>query len=554
MLATIRKWTIILLVLGAAGFLLYQGFRYRLQRDHLPVGTTIGEVDVSGLTLDEARSRLDERYFAPVYLVHREEQVELDPHNVGFVLDTDAMLAEAQQRIATQSEWLRFANYVLGRAVVAITVPLQATHDRVGLEGVLQSISQFLDEPAQAPQMLAYEEVIRDGHPGYITDIDASLPLAEAALYRPDNRVAQLVTIDQDAPAMSFDVLEEVINGKLATFDGLGSIFVMDLKTGEEIRINADVAMSGLSILKIAIFEEAYRALDAPPNAYQQQLFLDTATRSSNYGANLLLHIVAGEENTYRGADILTESMRRLGLVNTFMAVPYDANPPAYRQTTYVTPANSRTDINTEPDPTMQSTAEEIGTLLSMIYYCSKGGGPLLAVYPDQITPDECQQIIDLMVLNEEGNLIRYGVPEGTPVSHKHGWALATHADAGIVYSPGGDYVLVEYLNQPGEWLQADISFPVLREIARAAYNYFNMDEPYLGDRLAAGDSFDPNDPFSEGLNATPEATATTSPEESSATATPADASPTATQQTVTPTATQEGQPTPEAQPTSEPG
>ena len=106
------------------------------------------------------------------------------------------------------------------------------------------------------------------------------------------------------------------------------------------------------------------------------------------------------------------------------------------------------------------------------------------------------------MILNEEGNLIRLGVPNGTPVSHKHGWAQATHADAGIVFSPGGDYVIVEYLNQSGDWLLAEESFPILREIARAAYNYFNIDEPYLSDALADRGFIDPEDPFSEGQDA----------------------------------------------------
>ncbi len=181
------------------------------------------------------------------------------------------------------------------------------------------------------------------------------------------------------------------------------------------------------------------------------------------------------------------------------MAVPYDASPPAYRRTSYVTPANSNPDLPSQPDTTMQTTAEDIGTLLAMIYHCSKGGGALLAVYPEQITPDECQSIIDLMILNEEGNLIRYGVPEGTPVSHKHGWARATHADAGIVFSPGGDFVIVEYLSQPGDWLLADVSFPILRDIARAAYNYFNMEDPYLIDPFSDREQVDPDNPFSEG-------------------------------------------------------
>jgi hypothetical protein len=124
-----------------------------------------------------------------------------------------------------------------------------------------------------------------------------------------------------------------------------------------------------------------------------------------------------------------------------------------------------------------------MGTLLSMIYYCSQGGGTLLAVYPDDVTPDECQAIIDLMVRNEEGNLIRFGVPEDVPVSHKHGWDFVTHGDAGIVLSPGADYVIVEYVTAPeSDWLPYEIGFPILREISRATYNYFNFDNPNTED------------------------------------------------------------------------
>jgi hypothetical protein len=499
MLATIRKWVLIMLLLAAAAFLLYRWSEFRLARDLLPAGTIVAGVDVTGLTIEQAGTKLADSYDAPVFLYHQGEHVELNPQDVGFSLDTDAMSGELQQTLAQQDSWLAFAGFVLKRPLQSAVVPLQAKHDQAALQAMLRSVSEFLDRPAQPAQMLSRGEVVAEGELGYITDLEKSLPLAEEALYSPDNRVAHLALIEQDAAEVNLQLLAEVIESKLASFDGFGSIFVKDLSTGEEININADTALSGLSILKIAIFVEAYRALDQTPDAYQQQLFMDTATRSSNYGANLLLHIVAGEDNTYKGADVLTESMGLLGLPNTFIAVPYDASAPAHRQTTYVTPANSIAELPTEPDPSMQTTAEEIGTLLTMIYNCSKGGGALLAVYPDDISADECQGIIDLMTLNEEGNLIRFGVPEGTPVSHKHGWARATHADAGIVFTPGGDFVLVEYLSQPGDWLVADESFPILREIPRIVYNYFNRDAPFLVDVLDSRAQIDADDPFSEG-------------------------------------------------------
>ncbi len=174
--------------------------------------------------------------------------------------------------------------------------------------------------------------------------------------------------------------------------------------------------------------------------------------------------------------------MHRLGMVNSFMAIPYDATAVPSRPSTYTTPANANPTIDTRPDPSMQTTAEDIGGLLAMLYYCAKGEGGLLAVYPGEITQEECQAIVDLMVQNVEGNLIRFGVPDGVPVSHKHGWSFNEHGDAGIVYSPGGDYVIYTLLAQPdSDWLSSDYSFPILREIARAAYNYFNHDHPFAG-------------------------------------------------------------------------
>lgn len=497
-LKAIRKWLIRLILLSAAAFLLYRGWKYRQQLDLMPQGTVVAGVDVSGLNLEKAREKVEAAYEQPVYIYHRRNHVELRPRDVGFALDSEAMFAELQRELDGRDPWLTFASFAIERPLEPTIIPLWATHDRGALLAMLNSISELLDEPAQANQIFEETSAIREGRLGYLTDIEASLPVVEKALYSLDNRDVQLAIVEQPVPEPSLALLEDLIQTKLQSFDGFGSIFVKDLQTGEELTINADVAISGLSILKIAIFVEAFRALDAPPNEYQEQLFDDTATKSSNYGANLLLHVVAGENNTYAGADILTASMKRLGLVNTFMAVPYDASPPAYRQITYATPANSRNDITTQPDPTMQTTAEDMGTLLTMIYDCSQGGGALLAAYPDQLTAGECQAIIDLMKQNEEGNLIRYGVPEDTPVAHKHGWALGTHGDAGLVFSPQGSYVLVEYLHQPGDWLVAEQSFPLLREISRLVYNYFNIDQPYSAEAFSKRAEFNPDDPFEE--------------------------------------------------------
>lgn len=489
----LRNLLLTFLFLSGTLFLLYRLFHYHQTRAGFPFDTTIGGIEVGGLTAEEANQLLRDQYLTPVAIYHGEERIELNPADVGFNLEADTMVARAQEAYAARSYWLGFATHLTGFSWQPIRVPLQAGYDPALLAEMLETIASYLDDPAQLPQILSESAMFEEGEAGYVTDIEASLPLVESALYSPTERIAHLVVVEQEAPTLDFELLETVIRSKVAAFDGIASIFIIDLQTGEEIRINSDVALSGMSILKIPIFVEAFRHISLPLTDYQQQIFYDTAVRSSNYGANLLLYLIAGEENAYAGADIMTESMWRLGLENTFMAIPYDPlNIPAYRRTTYETPANSRPDLPTVPDPTRQTTAEEMGALLAMLYHCAfNGGGALMAVYPGDYTAEECQYIVDLMVLNEEGNLIRFGVPDDVRVSHKHGWILDTHGDAGIVLTPGGDYVVVEFLHYPGNWLQSDFSFPILREISRAVYNYFNYDNPYLGDRLAEGGFLD---------------------------------------------------------------
>ncbi len=486
MLKAIQRFLIILLIVLGVLYLVYQALLFNFARDKYPVDTTVGGVNIAGLTRDEAAAKLNEVYYAPLNLYHQEERVQIDPHEVGFTLDIEQMLNEADAQKGQQELWQQYVEFVLNRTVEPATVRLYATHDRNALTEQINTIASYLDKPATAPQLLMGAGSYEPGEPGYITDIPTSVDLAEMSLYQfePNDRNVDLALEYQEAIPFNIQVLQDQIERQLAAADGMiGSVFIMNLATGEEVNINSDQAISGLSILKIAIFLDAYLALDQPPNDYVQELFYNTAVLSSNNNANLLLHIAAGEDNTYQGAQVLTEDMQKIGLVNTFMAIPYDAAEVATRPSTYTTPANSDPEAKFFADSVMQTTAEEIGTLLSMIYYCAQGEGALPLIFPGQIAPDECQAILDLMKLNYEGNLIRFGVPEDVDVSHKHGWDLVTHGDAGVVFTPGGDYVIVMYLHdETNNWLNHEVSFPILQEISQATYNYFNFDDPYTED------------------------------------------------------------------------
>ncbi len=475
------QWLIVVALVALVIFLLFKLYQYGNVRRFFPAGLTIGGVLVENLSPDQAADRINERYqSAPVIIRHAEEAIEVRPADIEFQIDMETMLGEADYQRQQQDFWAGFWGFLWGRPVEIEHVELRATHNPEALEDVLNTVSTAFDKPALPPQPVPTTLSFQYGEPGIVTDVQASIPDVQAAFYRAVDREANLALKPTEPSRPDINLLARLIVNHLQDFDGVASVFILDLETGEEIAINADEAMSGMSIVKVPIALETLRAVDGQLSAEQSKLISETlVVQSGNFSANLLLDVVAGEDDAFLGAEILTESMRNLGLENTFIAVPYEEQPrPGH--TTYQTIANSSEDSQTTPDPAMQTTAEDMATLLAMIYYCAEeNGGALIAAYGDQIDQKECQQLQDFMKLNRIGSLIEEGVPPGTAVAHKHGWISDTHGDAGIVYSTGGDYVLVMFMFKP-EWLEWEISSPILADISRATYNYFNFDSPYL--------------------------------------------------------------------------
>jgi len=475
------QWLTVAVIVTLVIFLLFQLYRYGSVRRFFPSGLEIAGVEVGELTREQAAERLNNRFIsAPVLVSHAQEPIEVSPTDVEFILDMESMLSQADYQRQQQDFWAGFWGYLWGRPVEVEHVELRATHKPEALVEVLETIATTFDKPSLPPQPVPTTLSFQYGEPGVVTNIEASIPDVQSAFYRAQDRAARLILESTEPPRPDINLLARLIVNHLVDFKGVASVFIIDLATGEEIAINENVAMSGMSIVKVPIVLEAFRVLDNALTFEQTKLISETLViQSGNFSANLLLDVVAGEDNAYLGSDIVTESMFRLGLENTFIAVPYEEQP-RLGKTTVETEANSREDLTTQPDPAMQTTAEDMGTLLSMLYHCAKqGGGALIAAYGDQLTQSECQQLLDFMKLNHIGSLIEEGVPPETEVAHKHGWISDTHGDAWIITTPAGDYVLVVFMFKP-DWLEWEISSPLLADISRAAYNFFNFDEPYL--------------------------------------------------------------------------
>lgn len=485
------QWVIVTLMVTVSLFLLYKLYQYSGTRTEFPTGLTIGGVNVGQMTHDQARIALTSAYMeAPVKIYHQEESFDLLPSQAEFKLDFETMLANADRERLSQDFWSGFWGFLWGRPIEVQPVELRASLNREALRNVLEGIKSLIDLPAQPPQPVPGSMSFQYGTAGTSVNIEDSFTDIEAAFNRPNMREARLIVEPKDPERPNINLLSRLLVNRLQVFEqdtgGMAAVFIMDLATGNEVNINSDVPITAIDLMRVPIVVETYNSLNQLPSLSQRQLISDTLILNpDNTSANELLGFIGGADGPYKGAELVTNSMQRLGLANTFIMAPYDGLMPTGKQTPK-TPANSVEGLRTAPGPLMQTTAEDIGTLLSMLYYCATGqGGAIVAAFPSTDWQGKCLEILDYMERNKIGSLIEEGIPSNVTLVHRHGWTGDTHVDAGIVFSPGGDYVIVEILYKP-QWLEWEISAPLIADVSRAAYNYFNFDSPFLGATSAA--------------------------------------------------------------------
>jgi len=485
-----------LLVIGAIVWGMIELVNYSNTRDSLQTDLTIAGIPVGGLDQNAAQARLDSIYMSqPVTLIYGSSTIMLDPVEVGFHANSEAMLAEARSRNSRERDfWAGFWNYLWRRPVAAMTIPLDADYSESDLRKYLENLAARYDAKAGQAGYDPITLTFRSGSAGQQLDIDRAVQMVAWSLFQPEpaNRRVVLPMVNVAAQEHNMASLQQAIQdliqrqGFADNPDRLASVYVQNLATGEEIGILADVAHSGVSTIKIPIMVNLFRArllMDA------DTAFLLTASIlcSENSASNLLMQVV-GEGSDARamladGLDQVSCTAQTLGAQHTYISGPLDiGDPAALFEAPVCRPANpANTSYNTNPDPYSQTTAEDMGVLLSEIYDCANYSSGLMTVYPDDITQTECQQMIEVMSGNRIDRLLELGLPEGTKIAHKNGWGPETSADAGIVFSPGGDYVISVYVwerDTDNNYVPTIASWELIEEISRLTYNYFNPQAP----------------------------------------------------------------------------
>jgi beta-lactamase class A len=471
-------------ILLAAVVTIIQVVQYSVSRYNYPPDMTIGNVPVGGLDPQAAAQRLFQVYALPIEIHYGEAVIDLDPTLIGFQLNTDSMLAAADLQRTGASFWGGFWDYVWNRRSPTRQIPLVSSYSEPRLRAYLQDeISARYDMPPTPSQPIPGTVTFTPSTPGRTMDIDRAVALIEAALQSPGDRTVILSSQNSIAGRPSIDTLNILLKQLIdqSGFGGLVDLYFLDLQTqdnihfayrgGQDIPVNPDAAFSANSTIKIPIMVSTFLHFN---NKITPELDTDLKgmfTHSSNSEAdNLMASLDPG-----RGPLVVTEMMQALGLKNTFIAMYFA--PGSIPLQHYVTPANSRLDINTDPDPFNQTTPSEMGFLLEDIYTCAQaGGGSLVAAFPGQVNQAACQQMIQYLEEDKLGSLIQGSLPEGTIVAHKHGWDNFENqfSDAAIVYTPGGNYVLTIYTYDPVQF-EWNVTSGLFGDLSRAIYNYFNL-------------------------------------------------------------------------------
>lgn len=478
----------VFILLAAIALTTLQVVRFSRLRMNYPYGLEIAGVPVGGLTRQETAQRLLEAYSLPVELRYGNDIIRLSPSVVGFELDLESMLAVADLERTKQPFWLAYWDFLWGRKTQGASVPLRATYSESRLRTFLETeISSRYDKPATAAQPYAGTVKFTPGSYGTKLDLDQAILLIEKAFYSNEDRTVTLPK-DQTAPPLpTLQNLEVLLTQTidLSEFNGLTGLYLYHLDTNEEIHfayqqgqkisVNPDIAFTTASIVKIPIMTSVFKRIEEDEDPEALNLLQKMIIESGNDPADWVMERVIHDNLAPLE---VTADMMALGLENTFLAGEFRLGSPLLK--TFKTPANQRTDISTDPDPYNQSTPSDIGMLLEDIYLCAQyGTGTFEAAFPGQITMSECQLMLEYLSRNKMPNLLEAGIPDGTIIAHKHGWVtyngiMHTLGDAGIIYSPNGDYILVIFLYHPEQLIWANAS-SLVGQLSEAVYNFYNI-------------------------------------------------------------------------------
>ena len=236
----------------------------------------------------------------------------------------------------------------------------------------------------------------------------------------------------EPTPAVTSTQIKVVLDEFAANAGAPVYLVVKDLKTGQSSNVAADQTITSASLYKLFVAHGIYRLIDTGK--------LSLTSKVPDTGSDVgkcLEAMITVSDNTCGEA---LEGMLGDGGYNQSLA------EYGFKQTRF-------------DYPTVTS-AGDVALLLERLYNSTL------------LSPNTTDQFVNLLKNQRINNRLPQGLPAGTVMAHKTGDVFGFVHDAGIVYGPKTDYLVVM---MSGPWNGVTNAPPKFAELSQKLYGLFNQ-------------------------------------------------------------------------------
>ena len=236
--------------------------------------------------------------------------------------------------------------------------------------------------------------------------------------------------------------LDRSIEAMISSYSGTWSVYVKDISHHEYLLIN-NIQHFSASLIKLYCAATAYELMDE--GKLEETPQIDSLMRqmisvSDNDAFNLMVMNCGETYSHIAGRQVIQEYIDREGYKDTTITsilVPTKYKAPSSPGRNY-------------------TTAYDCGLMLERIYkrQC--------------VNAEASDAFLELLLNQEHRGKIPAALPEGTKCANKTGDTDESQHDAAIVYSDGGDYIIVVMSSNCGA------AITNIQDISRTVYDYFN--------------------------------------------------------------------------------
>lgn len=228
--------------------------------------------------------------------------------------------------------------------------------------------------------------------------------------------------------------------------NGEWSIYIKDLKTGEQLSIN-NKKMVAASVIKLFIMAKVYEDIEKGKLAetdYVKRLLKKMITLSHNDSSNKLVELL-GQGSCEKGMALVNDYAKKINCLDTMQQRRfYDNGPPPNAKENY-------------------TSVEDCGRLLEKIYNKQCVGNRF----------DE--EMMNLLLSQERNSKLPELLPKNVRAAHKTGELSEAEHDVGIIFTPRTDYIICVMSNHLKNTEQGRAA---IGKISKAVYDYLENQQP----------------------------------------------------------------------------